>query len=142
MVQQRERRLLGEWMWEFHPDVRANYNYPLGAYAEPLGYRAYMSRAPRCDVLWIENGELTIVEAKLVDEFKGIAELMNYRRLVPKTTSLKEYWDMPINLILLRAREKEDVTDAAIESDIIPVLFRPQWAKDRLAELVANRRQR
>ena len=142
MAQQRERRLLGEWMYEYHPDVAAHYNYPLGAYAAEKGYRMYMSKAPRCDCLYVDDGILYIIEAKVVDEFKGIAELLNYKRLIPKTKSLQQYVGMPIELILLRAREKEDVTEAAIAENITPVLYRPEWVKEYLAMLVQKRRQR
>jgi hypothetical protein len=119
-----------------------HYNYPLGAYAEDDGYRAYMVSAPRCDAIFMEEDKITIIEAKIVDEHKGVGELMNYRRLVPKTTSLKPYWGLPIDLILLRARERPDVTEAAIDNDITPVVFKPKWVKEYLAMLIKNRRQR
>lgn len=142
MARQRERKLLSEWIWEHHPDVPVHYNYPLGEYAEENGYKAYMVAAPRCDALFVDDDAVFIVEAKIVDEFKGIAELQNYKRLVPKTTSLRQYIGLPIELILLRAREKPDVTEAAVEAGITPVLFRPIWVREYLAGLVKNRRQR
>jgi hypothetical protein len=142
MARQRERRLLAEWIWEYHPDVPIHYNYPLGEHAEELGHRTYMTLAPRCDAIYVDDDVVFIIEAKIVDEFKGIAELMNYKRLVPKTTSLRQYIGNPIELILLRAREKPDVKDAAIEAGITPVLFRPKWVRDYLAELVQKKRSR
>jgi len=142
MAQQREGRLLKEWIWEHHPDVPVHYNYPLGEHAEEKGFKEYMTLAPRCDALYVDDEVIFIVEAKIVDEHKGIAELLNYKRLVPKTTSLRQYIGLPIELILLRAREKPDVTEAAIDAGITPVLFRPKWVVEYLTELVKNRRQR
>jgi hypothetical protein len=134
--------MLGEWIFEFHKDKPVMFNYPLGSYAIDDGYRIYMSQAPRCDALLIEKDKITVVEAKVVDEHKGIGELLNYKRLVPKTMSLKQYWGLPIELILLRAREREDVTEAAINNDITPIVFCPKWCREYLDELIKKRRQR
>lgn len=142
MAQQRERRLLGEWLWEFHRETPVIFNAPMGDYSEEKGYREYNVKAPRADAVYLEDDEIYIVEAKIVDEFKGIAELENYKRLFKRTAQFTPWHEKKVNLILLVAREKPDVTETCEEKEILKAIFTPDWAKDYLDDLVKRKRQR
>lgn len=142
MAQQLERRLLGEWLWEFHRETPVIYNAPMGDYNVEKGYKIYNVKAPRADAIYLEDDEIYIVEAKVVDEFKGIAELENYKRLFKRTAHFMPWHDKKVNLILLVAREKPDVTEMCEEKDILKVIYTPDWVKEYLVDLVKRKRQR
>lgn len=142
MAQQRETRLLNEWLWLYHRETPVWKNVPLGQYNVEEGAREYMSKAPRADAIYIEDDTINIVEAKVVDELKAIAELEMYKMLFRGTPAFTNYRDLPIELILLRARERPEVTQMCAEKGITCVTFTPSWVQEYLDDLIKKRRSR
>lgn len=142
MGQQRETRLLNEWLWLYHRNTPTWKNVPLGSFHVEKGMREFMSKSPRADAIYVEEDTVFIVEAKIVDELKGIAELEMYKALFPGTPAFSQYHDLPIELVLLRARERPEVSQMAIDKNITPVTFTPSWVQEYLDELIKARRSR
>ena len=142
MTMQREVRLLNEWLWENHSDVVIHRNYPLGKHGEGSDYRMFMTKAPRCDAWFEKAGRIFIIEAKVVDELKGVAELELYRKLFAETPELEPLKNKPVSLILLRARERPEITGMCVDKGITPVLYCPDWCVEYLTQLVEQKRQR
>ena len=54
-----------------------------------------------CDAIFIEDGFVNIVEAKLRPDLGTIGQLEGYKELFPVTPEFDQYKDWPIKMILL-----------------------------------------
>lgn len=101
MVQQRESVLLTRWLAAFHRTSLQWKRVRLGIPANPEEAKLYSVLQRWCDAIFIEDGFVNIVEAKLRPDLGVIGQLEGYKELFPVTPEFEVYKDWKIKLILL-----------------------------------------
>jgi hypothetical protein len=101
----------------------------------------YKSVSRYADALIFQDGQVTIIEAKLDSNLGAIAQLEFYAALFRQTPEYSDYWLAPIKLILLVARRTQDIVDYAKTKGIIVEEFFPDWVKDYFSDRVQKYRQ-
>jgi len=97
----KESELVNKWLWEFHPSSIQWRRVRLGIVPDKELAREYMVILRWADAVFIENGTVYIVEAKLRPNAGAIGQLEHYKMLFGRTPEFSQYWNYPIELILL-----------------------------------------
>ncbi|MBA7707140.1 hypothetical protein ES703_116009 [subsurface metagenome] len=101
MVQQKESVLLTKWLAKFHRTSLQWKRVRLGVPANPEEAKFFQVMLRWCDAIFIEDGFVNIVEAKLRPDLGTIGQLEGYKELFPVTPEFDQYKDWPIKMILL-----------------------------------------
>ena len=97
----KESDLVNKWLWEFHPTALQWRRVRLGIVPTKEMANMYMVLLRWADAIFIENGTVHIVEAKLRPNAGAIGQLEHYKLLFGRTPEFNQYWNWPIELILL-----------------------------------------
>ena len=101
MVQQKESILLSRWLAKFHRTSLQWKRVRLGVAAHPEEARALSVTLRWADAIFIEDGNINIVESKLKPDLGVIGQLEGYKELFRVTPEFSAYETWPINLIIL-----------------------------------------
>lgn len=101
MVQQKESILLTKWLAKFHRNKLQWKRVRLGIPANPEEAKLYSVLLRWADAIFIDNGFVNIVEAKLRPDLGTIGQLEGYKELFKVTPEFSNYEGWPIKLILL-----------------------------------------
>lgn len=99
----KESDLVNKWVWQFHPTSLQWRRVRLGIVPDKEMARMYMVILRWADLIFIENGIVHIVEAKLRPTAGAIGQLEHYKQLFYRTPEFSSYWNYPVELILLTA---------------------------------------
>lgn len=143
MGQQRERRLIAEYIAERFPQERVILGCPLGQAPErliaTLGERKALRVArglrPEVDALVIKDHQLIMVEAKIQRWVDGIAKLPLYKSLVPTTPELEPYRNYEIEMRLCFPWHSDTIEIAARNLGVILDVYHQPWIDEYLEEL-------
>jgi hypothetical protein len=97
----KESDLVNKWVWTFHPNSLQWRRVRLGIVPTKEMAAMYMVILRWADLIFIENGTIYIVEAKLRPNAGAIGQLEHYKQLFGRTPEFSAYWNYPIELILL-----------------------------------------
>jgi hypothetical protein len=97
----KESDLVNKWLWEFHPTSLQWRRVRLGIVPTKEMANMYMVLLRWADAVFIEDGKVYIVEAKLRPNAGAIGQLEHYKMLFGRTPEFNAYWNYPIELILL-----------------------------------------
>ncbi len=141
MSQQRETRLLSEYLAERWAGVPLRMNVPLGPLPEGLtaaiGARAIgwaRPFRPEVDAVVWPGGKMILVEAKILSVIDGIAKLPVYGGLVDSTPELLPYAALPRELVVVCPWDAEHVQKMAATVGVRVDVFRPAWIEDYLRQ--------
>ncbi len=140
--QERERRLISEYLKETFPEGRYQLNVELGPipqeYVTRMGFKraAAMFRPtrPRIDAIKWGPDKYILIEAKLRDIKSGIGDLLYYRNIIPETLDLPEFTGQPITTRLVIPWMLDWLAPVARANNIEVVIFRPDWVDDYVKE--------
>lgn len=143
MGQQREGRLIAEYIAEKFAKDRVIFGCPLGPVPEKmiatLGPRKALRMArglrPEVDALVIRDHQLILVEAKIQRWVDGIAKLPLYKSLIPTTPELQEYKDYEAEMRLCFPWASETIEEAARNAGVVLDVYHQPWVDDYLTEL-------
>jgi len=143
MGEQRERRLIAEYIVDRFPRNQVIYGCPLGPVpthlVATLGPRKALRMArglrPEVDALVIQDHRLILVEAKIQKWLDGIAKLPVYRSLIPTTEELTQYQDYDVEMRLCFPWYSESVEAAAKGAGVVLDVFHQPWIDEYLTEL-------
>jgi len=127
MAQQKEARLVNEWMAIEHPNDLQWKRVRLGPLPDKQLARMYMITLRWADAIFIKDNTVNIVEAKLKPELGAISQLEAYRDLFPQTPEFTAYKTSPIHLIYLCTRKDPVVERMCEERGIEYVIYAPKW---------------
>lgn len=140
--QERERRLISEYLKDAFPEGGYQVNVELGPipkeYVQRMGFAraAAMFRPtrPRIDAVKWSPDQYILIEAKLRDIKSGIGDLLYYRNIIPKTLDLPEYTGQPITTRLVIPWMLDWLTPVAQANNIEVVIFAPDWVSEYVKE--------
>lgn len=114
----KESDLVRLWLWKFHRESPQWQRVRLGSLPDKEGARLLLVTLRWADAVFVENGAVHIVEAKLVPNAGAIGQLLQYHDLLPHTPEFSAYRNMPIRLILLVPFVALDIVEMASKHDI------------------------
>lgn len=143
MGQQRERRLISEYIAEKFPKEQVIMGCPLGPAPEKLvatlgprkALRMVRGIRPEVDALVISDHKLIMVEAKIRAWVDGISKLPLYKSLVATTPELEQYWGYDIEMRLCFPWHEETIEAAANNLGVILDVFHKPWIDEYIEEL-------
>ena len=115
----KESDLVNKWIWEFHKTALQWRRVRLGIVPTKEMAREYMVVLRWADLIFIEGGAVNIVEAKLRPTAGAIGQLEHYKELFKRTPEFREYWEYPINLILLTPYMDLEIAEMCSRKGII-----------------------
>ena len=147
--QQREARMLGEWVAERFPRAeRIIFNARLGPLPKELNGRP-LPWAKRqmlgvfnryADALVLSGGKLHLVECAIRAAVEKVAQLEIYAQLLPETEELEELRGLTPRPILVAATEDSAIRRFCEGKGVEFVVFRPAWVEAYLADRAARKR--
>lgn len=128
MVQQKESVLLTRWLASFHRTHLQWKRVRLGIPANPEEAKLYSVMQRWADCIFVEDGIVHIVEAKLRPDFGTIGQLEGYKELFVVTPEFSEYVNWPIKLILLTSYLDLAVAESCSKRGITYEFYKPpEW---------------
>ena len=125
MVQQKESVLLSRWLAKFHRQDLQWKRVRLGIVSNPEEAKFYKVTLRWADAIFIDDGFVNIVEAKLKPDLGVIGQLEGYKKLFPLTPEFDTYKDWPIKLIILSPFLDLTISEIASEKGITYDVWKP-----------------
>jgi len=120
---QTEGLLLNKWLWAKHRESLQWKHPRLGYVPDHKEAKMYSVLLRWVDAIFIENGVVYLVEAKLTPEFGAVGQLEGYGSLFRSTPEFAVYRNASIQLVLLTTSYDANVADLCREKDIIYEVF-------------------
>lgn len=141
-------RLLHEWALTQPWDAQPVYELRLGPTQQSVNgapltpaIEAMLRNANwYADLVGTQQGELWVVEAKVVANFAAIGQLEGYVSLVPSTPSLHQFLNKPVRPVLLVGVSDSVVAQLAQNKGIRLIVFSPDWINEYLTAKHFRRR--
>lgn len=124
--QQKESVLLTKWLAKFHRTSLQWKRQRLGQVANPQEAKIYSVILKYCDAVFIEDGYVHIVEAKLRPNLGVIGQLEGYKKLFPVTPEFFHYWNWNIKMILLTPVLDLNIVELCKDKNIIYEIWKPE----------------
>ena len=119
----KESEMLNAWLWDKHRmDVQWR-RVRLGIFPTKEMARMYMTMLRWADAIYIKEGVVNIVEAKLRPMPGAIGQLELYQKLFRNTLEFKQYWKYPIRLTLLTSMPDTSMIELTSEKGIIYEIY-------------------
>ena len=119
----KETDLLNAWLWDKHrTDVQWR-RVRLGVLPTKELNRMYMTIMKWADAIFLNDGIVHIVEAKIRPNFGATGQLKGYKMLFPQTPEFTAYRDWPIKMILLTMTEDLNTIESASQEGIEYEIF-------------------
>ena len=125
MVQQKESILLSRWLARFHRTAPQWKRVRLGIPAFPDEAKYYQVALRWADAIFLEDGFMNIVEAKLKPDLGVIGQLEGYKELLKVTPEFSAYENWPVKMIILTPVLDLAIAEIAGKKDIIYEQFIP-----------------
>ena len=147
--QQREVRLVADFVAEFYPDDRAIFNIRVGG-INPVITDQDLSPAELAilgvhrryaDAIVIRERDLVLIEGYILPSLGKISQILGYRALLPLTPELGTFASMPITAIIVGPIEDQFMARLARESGIQVRVYRPPWIEAFLNGLSTRHRR-
>ena len=128
MVQQKESVLLTRWLADFHRTSIQWKRVRLGIPANPAEAKMYSVLMRWADAVFLENGIVYIVEAKLRPDLGTIGQLEGYDELFKVTPEFSAYANWPVKLVLLSPVMDLAIAQICSKKGIIYEVYKPaEW---------------
>jgi len=126
MVQQKESVLLSRWLAKFHRTDLQWKRVRLGEVAFPEEAKLYSVILRWCDAIFIKDGIVYIVEAKIRPDLGSIGQIEGYKELFPVTPEFKQYWNYDVEMIILSAYLDLNIAELCKKKGIIYEVWKPE----------------
>ena len=126
----KERKLTTDYLWEFYRGFPPWRNIRLGVAKDAETANLYKVSMRRADAIIFTGDELILIEAKMGNDLRGLTQLEEYAKLIPKTPEFDMYKYYPIRQVFLTSREYKDMRRLCEEKGYIYVVYQPPWVKE------------
>jgi len=117
--QQKESILLVKWLAKFHRTDLQWRRVRLGQVATKEEAKYYKVILRWADAVFVKDGIVYIVEAKLRPDLGVIGQLEGYKKLFPATPEFTQYKNWPVKMILLSPFLDLNIAELCKDKDII-----------------------
>ena len=132
---QREWQLLSWWLVQYHPHAQIYMQVRVGPTIAPLGAyplspaMANLARVSNrwADAIFIENGVIYLIEAKMEPSPGIFSTLIHYARKLRLDPNWSKYASAPLGLIALVARDDPSVAIEASWYGIQWIVYQPSF---------------
>jgi len=124
--QQQESVLLTKWLATFHRTSPQWKRVRLGQASGKEEAKYYKVILRWCDAIFIEDGAVHIVEAKLRPDLGTIGQLEGYKELFIVTPEFQQYWNYPVKMILLSSYLDLNIAELCRKKDIAYEVWKPE----------------
>ena len=124
--QQKESILLTKWLALFHRTALQWKRVRMGQVADHDEAKYYKVILRWADAVFVEDGVVYIVEAKLRPDLGTIGQLEGYKELFIVTPEFQQYWNYPIKMILLSAYLDLNIAELCKKKDISYEVWKPE----------------
>lgn len=133
-----ERRLLSEWVAQYHANDRVLMHVFVGAIT-PVNapgtysvaeYNMLGNRRRWVDAIIVYKDHVEMVEAKMVSEVDAIAQLQLYLRLFPSTVELGDIRFLPVSGVIVAAVSDPQITSFIRDVGLKEIVYKPAWVDD------------
>ena len=124
--QQKESVLLVKWLATFHRTDLQWRRVRLGEVANHEEAKYYKVILRWADAVFVEDGIVYIVEAKIRPDLGSIGQLEGYKELFIVTPEFQQYWNYPVKMILLSAYLDLNIAELTKKKDIIYEVWKPE----------------
>ena len=115
---QKEKALLNAWLWKEHKTDVQWRNVRLGLAPSKEFAKAYSVILRYADAIFLKDGTVYIVEAKIRPKPDAIGQLEFYKGLFVQTPEFSAYQNWPIELIMLTTTLDLQMAEFASKKDI------------------------
>ena len=124
--QQKESILLVKWLAKFHRTDLQWRRVRLGQVATKEEAKYYKVILRWADAVFIKDGEVYIVEAKVRPYLGVIGQLEGYKKLFPFTPEFTQYKNYNVRMILLSPFLDLNIAELCKDKDIIYEVWEPE----------------
>ena len=149
--QQREKRLVSDFVATTYPEDRALFNLRLGAINPRITDQDLTEAEIRmlgvarryADAVVIQEKGLLLIEGYILPSLGKVSQVLAYRTLLPNTPELDSFASLPITSIIVGPIEDQLLTMLARQNNILVRVYRPPWIEEFLNNLsIRHRRMR
>jgi len=130
MVQQKEARLVNEWIMLNYPKALQWRRVRLGPLPLKQLSRAFKVTQRWVDLVFFWDNVLYVCEAKMKPNYGAIGQLEGYLDLIDKTPEFSFFLSYPKKGILLTTYEDPEIKRYAESKGIQYVVYAPDWVKE------------
>jgi len=123
--QQGEKIFLNAWLWEFHRSKPQWKRVRLGPVPNPEQAKFFSVLLRWADAVFLEGGNIVIVEAKIRPNFGAIGQLLGYKMLIKATPEFENYVAWNVRMLLLTKFPDLAVTQLASKFDVEHEIWNP-----------------
>jgi len=122
-ITMKETDMLNAWLWDKHREDLQWRRVRLGVLPTKEMARMYMTILRWADAIVIHDGVVYIVEAKLRAAPGAVGQLKLYKKLLGNTLEFKQYWNWPVQMLLLSSVMDLNMAELASDEDIAFEVF-------------------
>jgi len=119
----KEKALVDAWLWAKHRTDPQWRRVRLGVLPTKESNRVYMTLLRWADAVFLNDGKVYIVEAKLRPDLGAIGQLQGYQKLFSQTLEFDAYKDWPVEMILLTTMPDLNIIELCSEKNIKYEIF-------------------
>lgn len=127
MVQQYEAKFVNEYLAKEYLNRHYEVRQWLGLPPIREFREAYSVINRWADAIVFEDHQVTIIEAKMKPNPKGIGQLLAYKDLFKRTPRYSRYAELPVRMVYLTTSVDNDVKGVCTDNGIEYEVFRPAW---------------
>ncbi len=147
--QQRETRLVADFVSAFYPDDRAVFNLRVGGINPVItdqdlteGELTLIGAHRRyADAVIIQERELVLIEGMILPTLGKVSQILGYRALLPFTPELGDHASKPVTAIIVGPIEDQFLARLARQQGVLVRVYRPPWIEEFLNGLSTRHRR-
>ena len=117
------------WVKQTHPNALVYHKMRVGRGSSYTGVERYYP-----DKIFIEDGVVYVLEAKIKRVSSAIGQLLLYNKLFPDTPEFFFAKDFPRKMIMLTALNNDIIEGMAKDHNIEYIVWRPAFIEEELAK--------
>ena len=131
----KETDMLNAWLWDKHRTDTQWRRVRLGVLPTKELARMYMTLLRWVDAIYLHDGVVYIVEAKLRAEPGALGQLDLYEKLFKQTPEFSDYSEWPIQKVLLTAVMDLNMAELCSEKDVEYELYTQEMVNKARMEM-------
>lgn len=117
---------MNNWLWEFHKTDPQWKRVRVGPVPNPAEAKLYSVLLRWVDAIFLEDGNIVIVEAKIRPNYGAVGQLLGYRMLIKATPEFEQYVNWNVRMILVSKYPDLAVTELCSKYGVEHEVWNPE----------------